>query len=124
MNRFIDGKPKSIIYVDIDGTIANEVFNEDGSKDYMLHTPMRERIDHINGLYMDGHKIVYNTARGAKSGIDWFQRTHEQLMAWGCLFDELIVGKKPHYDLCIDDKVVNSEMYFQLIKLQQNPDLR
>ena len=35
-----------------------------------------------------------------------------QLEDWGAKFHDLIVGEKPHFDLYICDKSVNSEAYF------------
>ena len=30
--------------IDIDGTICNEIFNPDGTKNYALHEPMMDRM--------------------------------------------------------------------------------
>ena len=62
-------------------------------------------------LFDEGNTIVYWTARGTKSGINWFKLTLEQLNKWGCKFNELKMGK-PAYDLFIDNKNINSESYF------------
>ena len=93
-----------IYYVDIDGTICNEVLNDDGSKDYARHIPIFSRIDQVNDLYDQGHRIVYWTARGATSGIDWTELTRKQLFDWNVKHHELRVGDKPHYDVWVDDK--------------------
>ena len=45
------------------------------------------------------------------SGADWFQFTLEQLDGWGVKYHGVKLGK-PHYDLFIDDKNINSEKYF------------
>jgi hypothetical protein len=52
--------------------------------------------------------IKYFTARGSVSGIDWTDFTTSQLEHWGAKYHELIMNRKPHYDLLIDDKAVNA----------------
>ena len=71
-----------------------------------------KRIKKINNLYNNGNTIIYWTARGTMTGINWFHITLNQLQLWGCLFNELKMGK-PAYDLFIDDKNINSETYFE-----------
>ena len=92
--------------IDIDGTICEEVGEVIG------RTPYKHRIEQINKLYDEGHTIMYWTARGARSGINWFTVTYKQLQDWGCKFHELRLGK-PHYDLYIDDKSINCNEYFK-----------
>ena len=83
--------------VDIDGTICNtERGNYFGSK------PIQERIDKINKLYDEGHKIIYYTARGYKSGVDWRELTERQLKDWGCKYHKLEI-KAPYGDFYIND---------------------
>jgi len=94
-----------IIYVDIDETIC---FYE-GKREYPLAIPSHKNIAKINKLYDSGHKIIYWTARGAVSGIDWREETTDQLNVWGCKFHELKMGTKPHYDLLICDKTKRIE---------------
>jgi len=94
-----------IIYVDIDNTICK---TED--IDYTKSKPYYERIKKINKLYND-NTIIYWTARGTLTNKNWFKLTYEQLTSWGCKFHELKMGK-PYYDLFIDDKNVNSELFF------------
>ena len=102
-----------IIYVDIDDTICYYEREFQGfGKDYSLALPYKDRIEKINNLYDEGHNIVYWTARGTVSQLFWFETTYEQLKKWGCKFHELKMGK-PAYDLFIDDKNINSEMYFK-----------
>ena len=43
----------------------------------------------------------------ADLGIDWYDITKDQLIAWGAKHHELKLGK-PVYDLFIDDKAINS----------------
>ena len=102
-----------IIYVDIDDTIC---YRDDKSNlDYNLAKPYKERIEKINQLFDENNTIIYWTARGTKTGINWFQVTLQQLNSWGCKFNELRMNK-PSYDLFIDDKNINSEIYFKNLK--------
>ena len=94
-----------LIYVDIDGTICSIT----GTTGYNSAKPIRENIEKINKLYDDGNTIVYWTARGAKSGIDWTFQTQAQLENWGAKHHELIMNTKPHYDLLICDKTLRIE---------------
>ena len=98
-----------IIYVDIDDTICYYLTGNIGN--YKLAHPWPEKIETINRLYDAGHTIIYWTARGTVSGINWFELTLKQLNEWGCKFHELKMGK-PAYDLFIDDKNINCETYF------------
>ena len=93
--------------VDIDGTICN---TPNGT--YLNSKPIVENIKKINQLYEEGHEIIYWTARGGNSGIDWSDLTRHQLENWGCKFHELRMGK-PVYDIWIDDKAINAEEYFK-----------
>lgn len=95
-----------IYAVDIDNTICLT-----SGSDYYNSKPIQARIKKINLLYNSGHTIVYWTARGSKSGIDWKQLTKQQLNDWGCLYHSLLFNK-PDYDLYIDDKSMNSEIFF------------
>ena len=95
------------IYVDIDETIC---FYKN-KRDYRLAQPIPSNIGKINDLYEDGHEIVYWTARGTTTDIDWEKLTREQLERWGAKYTELKLGK-PDYDIFICDKAVNSKRYF------------
>jgi len=96
-----------IIYVDIDETICES----DESRDYSLSSPIMQNIEKINDLYDSGNTIVYWTARGTTTGIDWREVTERQFSEWGVKHHELKLGK-PNYDLFIDDKNINSERFF------------
>ena len=96
-----------IIYVDIDNTVLDTK-----GTDYEGAEPMPERIEAINSLYDHGNTIVYWTARGTESEIDWFYLTKKQLDEAGAKYHELKL-KKPVYDLFIDDKNINSEEFFK-----------
>lgn len=97
------------IYVDIDETICYY----EGERNYEEALPYDNRIREINKLFESGHEITYYTARGATTGLDWYSVTEDQLKTWGCKYHSLSVGKKPHYDLLICDKAVNSEEFFK-----------
>lgn len=96
-----------IVYVDIDETIC--ISPE--SRDYSKAVPIREHINKINKLYYDGDTIIYWTARGTGSGIDWRDITEKQFLEWGVKYHELKFGK-PIYDLFIDDKNIKSQDFF------------
>lgn len=99
-----------LIYVDIDDTICDydpalkkNTFPYETAV-YHHAKPIGINIDKINKLYDEGNEIVYYTARGNKSGIDWYPLTKEQLDKWGAKYHKLITGHKPAYDLIICDK--------------------
>ena len=96
-----------IIYVDIDETIC---LSPD-SRDYSKAKPIPDNINKINDLYDKGNKIVYWTARGTETKIDWRNLTEKQFKAWGVKYHELKF-RKPNYDLFIDDKNRNTETFF------------
>ena len=96
------------IYVDIDETICNTPRGM-VSWDYLNSKPRQNQIDKINKLYDDGNEIVYWTARGGATGVDWSDLTKEQLKQWGCKHTRIETQKKPSWDLCIDDKTKRIE---------------
>ena len=98
------------IYVDIDETICVTP----DCRDYSKAVPIKERIEVINKLYEKGNTIVYWTARGTETGIDWTSVTVEQLKEWGAKYSFVKLGK-PSYDLYICDKTINSESYFKIM---------
>ena len=69
----------------------------------------------VNELYEEGHQIIIYTARGMTSfqgdvkriNQELYSLTIKQLKEWGINFHKLIMGKA-HYDLLVDDKVINS----------------
>lgn len=97
--------------VDIDGTICSIHLKENGDVDYTKTIPHRDRIEYINSLYDAGHEIHYWTARGSASGIDRTELTAKQLQEWGAKYTTLQL-KKPVYDIWVDDKAINSEVFF------------
>ena len=101
-----------IIYVDIDETICTlgEYSGTKATRDYNYAKPRYEQIAKINKLYDEGHEIVYWTARGSNTGIDWFGFTIGQLNNWKCKHHKLICGKdKGAFDMVIDDKAKRIE---------------
>ena len=92
-----------IIFIDIDETICDSP----ESRDYKDASPIEENIEKANKLYDSGHTIVYWTARGTTTGIDWREVTEKQFVEWGVKYHDLRFGK-PYYDLFIDDKNMNT----------------
>ena len=92
-----------VIYVDIDGTICSQT-----KSDYKNAKPNKANIRKINKLF-EKNTIIYWTARGGASGIDWTELTEKQLKEWGCAYDALIMNDKPSYDLLICDKTLRIE---------------
>ena len=92
------------IYVDVDGTICN-----DTNGDYENAKPNHEAIAKINKLHNEGNIIIYWTARGRNSGIDWSDLTLRQLKDWKCEYHAIDFNPKPAYDQFIDDKTKRIE---------------
>lgn len=92
-----------VIYIDIDETICKSP----NKPDYNNSIPIITNIRKANDLYDRGHRIVYWTARGTETGIDWRPVTEKQFKEWGVKYHELKFGK-PYYDLFIDDKNINT----------------
>jgi hypothetical protein len=71
-------------------------------------------------LYDAGDYIIYWTARGMSrnKGIvpiayeAFYSLTKDQLQKWGAKHHELRLGK-PHYDVWVDDKAINSDRFFE-----------
>lgn len=105
-----------VIYVDIDETICEHP-TSNGARDYSLAKPMKKNIQKINKMFEAGHEIVYWTARGSRTGIDWTDLTSKQLESWGVKFHKLKMGK-PSYDLFICDKAINSREFFILEEIE------
>tara|TARA_B100002051_G_C16180662_1_gene367195 strand:- start:119 stop:409 length:291 start_codon:yes stop_codon:yes gene_type:complete len=82
---------------DIDGTICSQ------EVDYSDAKPYFDRIKEVNTLYDQGNEIVFFTARGFKTGIDWKKITESQFEEWGVKYHRLEFGK-PNADIYIDDK--------------------
>ena len=100
-----------IIYVDIDETICT-LGGDSGTRytrNYKLAVPRVKQIDKINKLFDEGNEIVYWTARGGVTGVDWSDLTKQQLNEWGCKYTKIETQKKPSWDLFIDDKTKRIE---------------
>jgi len=92
---------------DIDGTICTQV--DDG--EYKKAEPIKNRIKKINKLYDEGNKIIFLTARGFVTKINWYELTASQLEKWGVQYHELYLTK-PHADIYIDDKGLKDSEFF------------
>jgi hypothetical protein len=86
-----------------------------GPSKYNYCFPIEDNIELVNSLYEDGYKIVIYTARGMSQFngnvteiySKLYTQTIKQLNSWGLKYHQLIMGKI-HYDVLIDDKVLNS----------------
>lgn len=96
-----------IYCIDIDETLCHST--ED---DYAHSVPNRAAIARVNDLYNSGHVIKLFTGRGSQDGYDWKTFTERQLTSWGVRFHELLLGK-PHADVFIDDKALNTHDWLQ-----------
>ena len=85
-----------MIYIfDIDGTVCT---NTNG--DYDKAEPFQERVDLINSLYDDGHRIIFQTARGMGRTNNnvlqayklFYTFTKQQLDRWGIKYHNLFLG--------------------------------
>jgi hypothetical protein len=105
-----------IYYVDIDETICyynkEKCCEKTGARDYKKAIPIKTNIEKINKLYEEGNTVIYWTARGTVTGIDWYDLTGQQLDQWGAKYHEYKVGK-PAYDVFICDKAINSQNFFK-----------
>jgi len=94
-----------IYIVDVDNTICKT-----NGENYKTAKPYKRRIAKMNKLYEQGHIIIYQTARGQRTGENWMDFTRKQLEEWGCKF--YTIKAKNYADFIIDDKAVNSEDFF------------
>ena len=109
-------KRKTIAF-DLDDVICwrPKGYEDLGPFKYDYCKPIWETINLVNELYDDGNEIVIYTARGMsqyngdvnKILSNLYCRTIEQLDSWGLKYHSLVMGKI-HYDVLIDDKVLNS----------------
>lgn len=95
--------------IDIDDTIC---YYDEKTMDYTQAKPYTEKIEYINKLYDDGNEIVFQTARGFKTGIDWREVTENQFKTWGVKYHELYFNKS-YGDIYIDDKAMNEKNFFK-----------
>lgn len=109
-------KRKTIAF-DLDDVICwrPQGYEDLGPFKYDYCKPIWETIHLVNQLYDDGNEIIIYTARGmsqyngdvSKIHSNLYCRTIEQLDSWGLKYHSLVMGKI-HYDVLIDDKVLNS----------------
>lgn len=92
---------------DIDGTICTNTNGE-----YEKAEPFVDRINLVNKLYIEDHKIILFTARGSTTNLDWNELTKQQLKDWGVKYNELIFGK-PDADIFVDDKGISDKIFFK-----------
>lgn len=55
--------PKKIFLIDIDGTICENIRNEEGAERMRTAKPFNDSLNAINKLYGEGHYICFFTAR-------------------------------------------------------------
>lgn len=106
MSDSMNGVLNSKTYIiDVDDTIC---FTKNG--DYENAVPYKVRIDKINKLYDEGNIIIYETARGQKTGKNWIDFTRKQLYGWGAKFKTV---RENHYaDYYINDKNLSIKQFF------------
>lgn len=93
--------------IDIDGTICTHSY-----PDHYDAKPYKDRINYINQLYEAGNYIIFLTARGSGSKINWRPITEAQLLSWGVKYNELHLSK-PHGDNYIDDRAIVDFDFFK-----------
>jgi hypothetical protein len=109
-------KPKTIAF-DLDDVLCFRPngYENLGPAKYNYCCPIEDNIELVNSLYDDGYKIVIYTARGMSQFngnvteiySHLYAQTIKQLNFWGLKYHQLVMGKI-HYDVLIDDKVLNS----------------
>lgn len=109
---------QKIIAFDLDDVICfrPDGYEHLGPEKYLYCQPYDETIELVNSLYDDGYKIIIYTARGMSQFAGdiieiyskLYNQTNEQLKSWGLKYHQLVMGKM-HYDVLIDDKVLNSQ---------------
>lgn len=109
-------KQKTIAF-DLDDVLClrPKGYEDLGPSKYNYCYPIEENIQLVNSLYNDGYKIVIYTARGMSQFngdvteiySQLYLQTINQLNSWGLKYHQLVMGKI-HYDVLIDDKVLNS----------------
>lgn len=89
---------------DLDETLCTKAINGD----YATAKPIKKAVEKVNTLFNMGNKILIFTGRGSSSGKDWTELTTRQLKEWNVKYNELIMNRKPTYDVIIDDKAINA----------------
>lgn len=93
-------KDKKRYCFDLDGTLCSKGVPYDEA------IPNLKAIDNVNYLYDQGHYIEIATARGSRSGNDWYKLTALQLEEWGVKYNQLSVGAKSYADIFVDDRSI------------------
>mgnify|MGYP003134406152 CR=1 FL=1 len=104
-----------IIAFDMDDVLCYRTSEEGGVAKYKTCLPLQDMINVVNKCYENGMYIKIYTARGmstfsgdvSKVYSELYELTKQQLINWGVKHHELVMGKI-HFDLLIDDKVVDS----------------
>jgi histidinol phosphatase-like enzyme len=96
------------LIVDIDETICTTK-----GTDYEKAKPKKKMIKKLNKLYDEGIEIVYWTARGGRSGVNWTALTNKQFKEWGVKYTELVYHK-PDYVYFICDKCIHPDDFLKL----------
>lgn len=108
----MDKLAKQIYVFDLDNTLCITPEDQLGTPVYKNSKEIKTRIEKVNNLYDEGHKIIIDTARGSTSGIDYYDLTLKQLNKWGLKFHILRTGIKFRSDFYIDDKAINHNDFF------------
>ena len=108
---------RKVIAFDLDGVLCDRPSGKEHLKHekYDYCYPISDNIELVNELYNEGHYIKIYTARGMtvfknnKSLIyeKLFLKTKQFLDQHKVKYHELVMGKE-HYNILIDDKVLNS----------------
>jgi len=98
-------------FIDLDNILCKTI-----ESDYINSIPIKERIEYVNKLKLDGNHITIWTVRGSLSKIDYRKLTEEQLSNWDIKYDELLM-EKPDYDIYIDDKSFNVDTLWTIPKV-------
>lgn len=102
-----------MLYVfDLDETLCTLPRKINGGWDYEGAQPIKPRIDFVNSLYLRGHHVIIESARGSSNLDYWSELTREQLRRWGVKYHQMRLGVKFDADIYVDDKALNCETFF------------
>ena len=115
IKKYLSDKTKYKTFViDVDDTVC---FTK--NRDFKNSEPNQPVIDKINELHNKGWKIIFATARGAKScptllerEIKYRGKTEYWLHEHKVKFDDLVLGK-PNADYYVDDKAMSIEEFLK-----------